>query len=98
MHWHLIAHWLGLDDPGGPVYLAWSGVVGDLTELAIIGGLITLVRRHTCHEPRCWRIGHAVIDDRGTLSCWRHYPGERPARGHVLRQHHRYLDRQAGHA
>jgi hypothetical protein len=94
---HLLAHWLGLDDPGGAVYLAWSGVIGDLGYLAILGGLITIVRRHNCHEPRCWRIGRILVDDKGTLSCWHHYPGEKPQRGYVHRRYHLYLGKQPGH-
>jgi hypothetical protein len=96
VHLHLLMHWLGLDDPGGPVYLAWSGVLGDLTELALIGTLIAVIRRHACHEPRCWRIGHALVDDRGTLSCWRHYPEGRPQRGHVRQRHARHRGEAPG--
>lgn len=38
---HFVAHWLGLDDPSGPIYLAWSGVVGT----SVFGGVGAVLRR-----------------------------------------------------
>jgi hypothetical protein len=73
--WHPLAHWLGLDDPGGRVYLFWSGVGSDLTELAIIGGLISVYRRHTCEVHRCWRLArHTTAADHNV--CRKHHPDD----------------------
>ena len=50
MHW--LAHWLGLDNASGPVYLFYSG-----SGSFILRGSIVVVLWHhlNCHEPRCWR-------------------------------------------
>lgn len=44
---------LGLDDPGGPWYLFWSGIGGDLPMLGI---LVVAYHRFNCHRQGCWRI------------------------------------------
>jgi hypothetical protein len=76
---HLIAHWLGLDNLSGPVYGFWSGFGSDIGELAVLGALYGLVRKHNCHQRRCWRIGRHVVD--GTPWCDRHHEDARRARG-----------------
>ena len=40
----------------GKGYQLWSGIASDVGELAIIGGLITLVRQRNCHVHRCPRL------------------------------------------
>lgn len=49
--------WLGLDDPGGPWYLFWSGIGSDL---AYLGVFSVLFRHFNCEAPRCrgFRGGH----------------------------------------
>ena len=76
MGWLL--HALGIDTTTGPAYAFWSGTGSDLGELAIIGGMITLVRKHNCHERRCWRVGRHVVD--GTPWCNHHHHAARAAR------------------
>jgi hypothetical protein len=70
---HLLAHFLGLDNASGTAYLAWSGFGGDLAELAIVGGLLTIVRRHNCEVHRCWRMGRHSTDG-GHMVCRKHHP------------------------
>lgn len=65
-------HVLGLDDPSGRWYLAWSGFIPNLVYLSVVGGMVTLVRRHQCHAKWCWRIGKHVHE--GTPWCFRHHP------------------------
>lgn len=65
---------LGLDNPSGPIYLAWSGPGADLSELAIIGGLINIARRHNCAVHRCWRVGRHRIDGTDHMVCRHHHP------------------------
>ena len=72
-----LAHWLavhtGTVNEGGPYYGFWSGFGSDLGELALVGGMLTLVRRHNCEVHRCWRIGrHATTG--GHQVCRRHHP------------------------
>jgi len=63
--------WLGLDDPGGPWYLAWSGIVGDLPQLA---ALAMVYRRLNCHARGCWRISLHRVDDTPYHVCRNHHP------------------------
>lgn len=72
---HVIAHLLGLDDASGRWYLWWSGAGADLGELAIIGGLVSLYRKHNCEVRRCWRLGrHATAA--GHHVCRLHHPDD----------------------
>lgn len=47
----------GTVNESGPWYGFWSGFGSDLGEVAMIGGLITVVRHLNCHEHGCWRLG-----------------------------------------
>lgn len=46
----MLEHIFGLDSASGPVYLFWSGAGSDLSELAVVGAVLTfagrLFRRH----------------------------------------------------
>ncbi|MGH3743720.1 MAG: hypothetical protein ACRDTP_02540 [Mycobacteriales bacterium] len=73
MTWHLVMHWLGLDDASGPVYLAWSGFGSDISELAIVGGVAGMLRQHNCEVKGCPRLGrHRTAA--GHRVCRRHHP------------------------
>lgn len=96
MSW--LAHVLGLDNASGMPYLAWSGFGGDLGELAIVGGLIAVYKRHTCHvdSPRfCWRPGTHPVEGTAFRACRRHHPTV-PARisaEHIAQAHAEQADR-----
>lgn len=65
-------------------YNFWSGIGSDIGEVAIIGGLIQIVRHLNCHQHRCWRIGRFT---HGHLKlCARHHP-KVPDNGHITREH-----------
>lgn len=85
MHW--LTHVLGLDSASGGWYLGWSGFGSDLAELAIVGGLIGLLRKHNCHVRRCWRIGRHPIAGTGWIVCRRHNPALPPTHADVVRAH-----------
>lgn len=72
----LLFHIFGLDNASGPWYLFWSGIGSDISELAIVGGLIAFWRKHTCHVGRCWRFArHAHTVDGVTYQlCSKHHP------------------------
>lgn len=72
MSWLL--HVLGVDDMSGRWYGLWSGFGSDLGELAIIGGLISIVRHHNCHVHRCWRVGRHKVTGTPHVVCRRHHP------------------------
>jgi hypothetical protein len=61
----MLVHILGLDDPSGYWYLFWSGFAGSLDKLALAGAAYAVIRRHSCHEPRCWRVGRHHVDQDG---------------------------------
>lgn len=69
---HWLAHVLGMDNPSGPVYLAWSGWVGDM---GLIAGAGALFYKHNCHRAWCPRIGKHMYE--GTLYCARHHPDDK---------------------
>lgn len=71
---HGLAVFFGLNDGTGHGYLFWSGVGSDVGELAIIGGLVSIARRHNCHARRCWRIGRHPVDGTPYMTCHRHHP------------------------
>jgi len=74
-----LLHWLavhtGTVNESGPYYGFWSGFGSDLGEVAIVGGLLTMVRKHNCHQRHCWRIGRHLVD--GTPWCNRHHQAAR---------------------
>ena len=82
---HWLAVWTGTSNVSGDQYGFLSGAAGDLGEITLIGGMITLYRKHACHEPRCWRIGHHPVEGTPFAACRRHHPAlhGKPARGHM---------------
>jgi hypothetical protein len=89
---HLIFHWLGLDNASGPLYLAWSGAGADFGELAIVGGLLSIYRRHNCSQRHCWRVGRRQLHDTGLHLCHRHHPdGAKPTGAHILALHRAHV-------
>jgi hypothetical protein len=73
------AYWFfGLDNGSGSKYMFWSGIGSDITEFAVVGALLSLLRKHNCEAHRCWRIGrHEWTDPATGIShklCRRHHP------------------------
>jgi len=75
---HGLAVFLGLTNGSGHAYLFWSGVGADITELAIVGGLVSMYRKHTCHVQRCWRIARENVPGTSWTVCRRHHPCDAP--------------------
>lgn len=85
IHW--VEWWTGANNPSGPEYGFWSGFGSDLTEFTIIGGLVTVYRKHNCHVRGCWRVGRHPV---GTwMVCRRHNPGDAPSPDDIVREHQR---------
>jgi hypothetical protein len=72
--WHAILDFFGVVDEGGKGYGFWSGIGSDIGEVAIIGAVIGMYRRHSCHVDSCWRIGRHPVDGTGFVTCRRHHP------------------------
>lgn len=85
MHWLL--HFTGADDLSGPIYGFWSGFGSDLGEIAIIGGLIAIIRRHNCHVRGCWRVGRHPVEGTSFVVCRAHHPDPGPTHQDVLDSH-----------
>ena len=90
MNWLL--HWLAIhtgsvNTSGSPQnYNFWSGFGSDLGEIAIIGGLVTLVRKHNCEVHRCWRLGrHQTAADHHV--CRVHHPDDHLTADAVVASH-----------
>jgi hypothetical protein len=84
-----LQHWLGADNASGPIYLSWSGWVSDLSELALVGLLVQLWRRHNCHVQKCWRLGIRPVSGTAHVVCKRHHPTSAPTHQQVIADHAR---------
>lgn len=82
---HAILHWLAVHTgtyiPPGQYsdwYNFWSGFGSDLTEFALLGGIITIYHHHNCDVPRCPRIKHKKYVVKGTPleTCHKHFKPE----------------------
>lgn len=79
MHWiTLLWRWIevhtGTVNEGGPYYGFWSGFGSDIGEVAIIGGLLSVFRKHNCHVKGCLRIGKHPVEGTGFIVCAKHHP------------------------
>lgn len=74
MIWHWFLHITGANNEQGTWYGFWSGFGSDIGEVTIIGGLVAMYRKHTCHQPRCWRLGHHPVAGTPYMACRRHHP------------------------
>ena len=81
MSW--LGHILGLDDLSGPWYGFWSGFGSDVSELALLGALVGLLRKHNCHVKGCWRVGRHAVDGTAWVVCARHHPVGAPTASHI---------------
>lgn len=87
MHYILdwLYHVLGVAG-SGPFYGFWSGFGSDLTELGILGGLISMYRKNNCEVHKCWRIGKHKTEA-GHYVCRRHHPDSKLTAETVLELH-----------
>ena len=56
-----------------PYYNAFSGILSDIGEVTIIGGMIAGARHINCAEKGFWRPGH-VIHGTTIRTCHKHHP------------------------
>ena len=86
LHW-LTVHTGSSNTPGAPPnYNFWSGFGSDLGEIAIIGGLVTVVRRHNCEVHGCWRPGRHQTAA-GHNVCRVHHPEDHLTAERVVADH-----------
>jgi hypothetical protein len=103
VNWSPLLIWIGLTNGSGHAYLFWSGIGSDIAELAIIGGLISIYRKHNCGVRRCIRIARHDFTDPGTgivhHLCRKHHPlhpGKPVTAEHIRQVYHLYLGKQQG--
>lgn len=72
--WHSILDFFGIIDEGGKGYGFWSGIGSDIGEVAIIGAVVGMFRKHNCHATGCWRIGKHPVEGTGYITCRKHHP------------------------
>lgn len=68
--WNFILHVTGSDNTSGVWYGFWSGFGSDLGEIAIIGSLVSLYRRHKC--TLCWRLSRHQVEGTTYHTCYKH--------------------------
>jgi hypothetical protein len=62
-------------------YNFWSGFGSDISELAVIGALLVLYRKHECHVNTCHRLHWKTwVDPDGHTHalCKKHHPHKQP--------------------
>lgn len=103
MNWSPLLIWIGVTNGSGHAYLWWSGIGSDIAELAIIGGMITIVRKHNCGVKRCWRLAkHDYTDPESGIIhalCRKHHPehpGKPVTAAELQHRYHVYLGKQPG--
>jgi hypothetical protein len=89
--WHWLLHVAGITNLSGHWYGFWSGIGSDLGELAIVGGLATVVRSRNCEVHHCWRLGHHATAA-GHKVCRVHSPTGAPTHADVLQAHEEARD------
>ena len=96
--WFPVQHWLaihtGTDNEASGYYGAFSGWVSDLAEVTLIGGMVAVYRKHSCHTAWCIRFGHHDFTDEATGIVYRlcahhhpQHPGRRLTKLHIARIH-----------
>ena len=91
MHWLQFFFGFRNGDGNGSHYLFWSGSGSDLGELAIIGGLLGLFRKHNCEVHGCWRMGRHQTAA-GHMVCRRHHPDDHLTAADVAVAHEEALN------
>jgi hypothetical protein len=71
---HSLSHFFGLDNLSGAQYGFWSGIGSDIGEVAILGGIVGIYRKHNCHVKGCVRIAKHPVDGTPYVVCAKHHP------------------------
>ena len=94
--WWIEVH-TGVTNEPGPYYGFWSGFGSDLGELALVGGVLTLVRHANCEVHGCWRLGRHTTAA-GHRVCRKHHPDEHLTVEQVQAAHDEALAKQVAEA
>jgi hypothetical protein len=90
--WHWLLNFFGVNNEAGYGYAFWSGIGSDFGEIALIGAIIAVYRKHNCHVKGCWRISRHPVDGTPWVVCRKHHPtigNEAPTADQVVADHAR---------
>lgn len=85
-----LGHILGSD--GRAWYDFWSGLGADIGELAFVGAVVGVYRKHNCHVHGCWRIAKQQVVGTSWVVCHHHHPQGRPSAEQVAQVHSKILE------
>ncbi len=71
----------------GAAYAFWSGPGSDISELAVAGTIVGLLRSRNCEIHGCWRIGRHMSAANQRL-CRKHHPEEHLTVEQAHKAHH----------
>lgn len=83
--WYWVEIHTGTVNEPGPFYGFWSGFGSDIGELAIIGAVIGMYRKHNCHVKGCFRIAKHPVEGTSFCACKKHHPAT--PEGDITAQH-----------
>ena len=87
---HAIGAWIywffGFSGSGSH-YGFWSGAGSDVGELAILGAVVGMSRKHNCGVKGCWRLGVRQVHGTEHVVCHRHHPRPRPTAESIAADH-----------
>lgn len=81
---------------GSKEYNFWSGFGSDITELALVVGLLGLYHRHNCAVPKCPRLARKHWEVKGTPLRTCHHHATKPWHALLLKEYKR--DHKEQHA
>lgn len=81
---HGILVWFGVTNASGTAYLAWSGILSDISEFAVFLAIMAWCRKHNCHVNRCWRFAIHPVKGTPHIVCRKHHPDNAPSAQQVL--------------
>ena len=94
----IVLHWLavhtGTVNEPGPYYGFWSGFGSDIGEIALIGAVLGIFRKHNCEVKGCWRLARHETAA-GHKVCRKHHPdisNKAPTNQEVIDAHAAAID------
>lgn len=72
--WHWVEIHTGTINESGPYYGFWSGFGSDLSEIAILGGIYAVIRKHNCHVKGCRNLRTHQVVGTPYIACAQHHP------------------------
>lgn len=78
----------------GPHYAFWSGPGSDISEVAIVGGILSWWHHKNCHVKGCFRLGKHQVEGTPHVVCRKHHPDDAPTAQQIIIEHRKACDAQ----